>query len=161
MSKVLQYNGYYGSVDFSIDDGVLYGKILFINDLVTYEAETLPGLITAFHEEVDDYIDFCRQVGKEPEKSFKGTFNVRIDPDLHRRAAIKATLQGINLNQFVTNAIMHELDERPEADDEYKRELENITFSVQALNQNFIAAAAVGAIANFRSIRHSGDESDV
>ena len=118
MNKVLQYNGYYGSVDFSIDDGVLYGKILFINDLVTYEAETLPGLVAAFHEEVDDYIAFCRQVGKEPEKSFKGTFNVRIDPDLHRRAAIRATLQGINLNQFVANAIMHELDESNKTDHE-------------------------------------------
>ena len=140
MSNIMRYNGYCGSVEHSLEDMVLHGKILFINDLVTYEADTLPELEQAFHEEVDDYIAFCEKIGKEPEKPFKGTFNVRIDPDLHKRAAIQAEAAGITLNQLVSDAIQHELTPKPDKPSDYEKELATISDSIQTMNNNLIAA---------------------
>lgn len=105
MSNILQYKGFFGSVEISIEDDVLYGKLLYVNDLVTYEANTTSELKQAFEESVDDYLDFCAAHNKEPEKPFKGSFNVRISPELHKAAAIEAEKKGITLNQFVQQSI--------------------------------------------------------
>lgn len=107
--KPLQYNGYIGSVDFSEEDGCLYGKILHINDLVTYEAQTVPELVTAFKESVEDYLATCAEVGKDPDKSFKGTFNVRMTPELHKAAAVAALQTETTLNDFVSQAVAEKL----------------------------------------------------
>ena len=104
--KLLHHKNYYGSVDVSTEDNCLYGKIEFINALVTYEAENIPDLKTAFIEAVDDYIATCEQQGYPPEKTCKGSFNVRIGSELHRNALICAKKQGINLNEFVKQSIL-------------------------------------------------------
>ncbi len=107
--KPLQYSGYLGSLDYSLEDGCLYGKILYINDLVTYEAATVPELETAFKESVDDYLETCADIGKDPDKSFKGTFNVRMTPEQHKAAAVEAMLQETTLNDFVSRAVAEKL----------------------------------------------------
>jgi len=107
--KPLQYNGYIGSVECSFEDGCLHGKILYINDLVTYEAETPLGLEAAFKESVDDYLQTCIEIGKDPDKSFKGTFNVRMTPERHKAAALAAVLQETTLNDFVSQAVAEKL----------------------------------------------------
>ncbi|MDF7806064.1 type II toxin-antitoxin system HicB family antitoxin [Pontiellaceae bacterium B12219] len=107
--KPLQYNSYVGSVDYSLEDGCLHGKILYINDLVTYEAETVPELEAAFRDSVDDYLETCAEIGKDPDKSFKGTFNVRMTPELHKAAAIEAVLLETTLNDFVSQAVAEKL----------------------------------------------------
>lgn len=105
MSEFLEYKKYYGSVQFSAEDEVFYGKIADINDLVTFEGTTVKQLKNAFHEAVDDYLETCKEIGKEPEKPYKGSFNIRISPDLHRQAAQQAMLNGVSLNDFVKSAI--------------------------------------------------------
>ncbi|NCA82093.1 MAG: type II toxin-antitoxin system HicB family antitoxin [Opitutae bacterium] len=107
--KPLQYNGYLGSVECSFEDKCLYGKILYINDLVTYEAETVLELEAAFKESVDDYLATCAEIGKDPDKSFKGTFNVRMTPERHKAAAVEALLQKTTLNDFVSQAVAEKL----------------------------------------------------
>lgn len=107
--KPLQYKGYLGAVDCDLEENCLYGKILHINDLVTYEAETPAGIKTAFEESVDDYLATCAEVGKDPDKSFKGTFNVRMAPELHKAAAVEAALQETTLNDFVSQAVAEKL----------------------------------------------------
>lgn len=101
----MKYLGYHASVAYSEEDNVLYGTILGINDLVTFEAESITDLKTAFQEAVDDYLATCAELGKAPEKEFKGLFNVRISPELHKRAALKANIQKVKLNRFVEKAI--------------------------------------------------------
>jgi len=101
----MDYKGYHASVNYSETDNVLFGSILGINDLVTFEAESISELKVAFEEAVDDYLATCAQLGKEPEKEFKGLFNVRIAPALHKKAALKASLQKVKLNKFVEKAI--------------------------------------------------------
>jgi len=105
MTDILQYKGYYGEVHFSATDEVFYGKLLGISDLVNFEGASVRDLKQAFQEAVDDYLETCCELGKEPEKAYKGSFNVRIPPELHRKAATYANLQKISLNDLVKQAI--------------------------------------------------------
>ena len=105
MKDKLIYQDFIGSVHFVAEDELFYGRVEGINDLVTFEGESVQTLKKSFQEAVDDYIQLCQEAGKDPFKSFKGSFNVRIDPDLHRKAFEQATLSGLTLNQFVKQAI--------------------------------------------------------
>ena len=109
MKDVITYKGFIGSVHFSADDLCFYGRIEGIDDLITFEGRTTDELIKAFHEAVDDYIALCKKAGKEPLKSCKGSFNVRIPSDLHRKAVEKATIKGVSLNELVREAIKKEV----------------------------------------------------
>lgn len=109
MKDALTYNGYVGSVHFSGDDLVFYGKIEGIADLVTFEGKTVDELTAAFSEAVDDYLELCRRTGKTPLKSCKGSFNVRVAPEIHRRALETAAERGISLNLLVQRAIENEI----------------------------------------------------
>ncbi len=79
MKNVLEYKGYYTQVEYDYDDCVLYGKIEGIGDLVNFDSESASGIEQAFHEAVDEYLAFCSEVGKEPDKTYKGSFNIRIE----------------------------------------------------------------------------------
>jgi predicted HicB family RNase H-like nuclease len=110
MKKVFSHRGYSGSMEISQEDQCLYGKILFVNDLVTYEAETVPELESEFREAVDDYLETCQELGVSPDKPFSGTFNVRIGEELHQAAAKSAYMADIKLNDFVKQAIKERLE---------------------------------------------------
>lgn len=110
MKNILKYKGFIGSVNFSAEDRAFYGKIEGVNDLVTFEGTTVDELEEAFKYMVEEHIQDCEQEGKPAEKSYKGSFNVRISPDLHRQAAQIASIQGITLNQLIQRAIQHELE---------------------------------------------------
>ena len=105
MRHVLEYKGYYTKVEYSIEDKLLHGKIEGINDLVNFECSSADQVEEKFHEAVDDYLIFCQDIGAEPDKCYKGSFNVRLSPELHRRIAVAAAVQGMSLNQFVANAM--------------------------------------------------------
>lgn len=105
MSDVITYKGYIGSVRYSEEDEVFHGRIEAINDLIMYEGTSVKELKKAFHEAVDDYLETCKEMGREPQKPFKGSFNIRIPSDLHKKAAEKATRMGVSLNQFVQKAL--------------------------------------------------------
>ncbi|MCD8019031.1 MAG: type II toxin-antitoxin system HicB family antitoxin [Clostridiales bacterium] len=109
MNNTMSYKGYVGSVEFSEEDGVFYGKVMGIRALISYEGETAKELVDDFHGAVDDYLELCKEEGKEPEKAYKGSFNVRISPELHRDAAIFAAAHQMSLNSFVENAVSNEL----------------------------------------------------
>jgi len=110
MTDKLLYKEFIGTVHYSTKDSVFYGKIEGINDLVTFEGEDVQDLKTSFEEAVDDYIDLCAEIKKEPLKSFKGSFNVRISPKLHSKAFKFASLKGTSLNQLVSEAIEDKID---------------------------------------------------
>lgn len=105
MNNTLSYKGYYTHVQMSMEDRCFFGKIEGIQDLVTYEGENFSDVESSFHAAVDDYISACEANGKAPDKPFKGSFNIRITPELHRAAALKAMRDGISLNQFVGESI--------------------------------------------------------
>jgi predicted HicB family RNase H-like nuclease len=108
--NTLIYKDYIGSVSFSAEDEVFYGKIERINDLITFESDNAHNLKNAFEEAVDDYIAFCNKKGVQPEKPFKGSFNVRVKPSLHKQAYLKALQAGMSLNKFIEQTLEKELD---------------------------------------------------
>lgn len=90
MENYLKHKNYFGSVEFSSEENLLFGKIIGIDDLVTYEADSVKELKNAFIESVEDYLETCNSLGKEPDKFFKGVFNVRTSNAVHRHLAILA-----------------------------------------------------------------------
>lgn len=109
MKDMLKYKGYYGSIHFDENDLILYGKVEFIKALVNYEGESAADLKMAFEEAIDDYLIMCDQENIKPEKPFKGSFNVRVGEKLHEKATVAAAAMGIKLNEFVKEALEHEL----------------------------------------------------
>ena len=110
MNNFLKYKGYFGSVQFSADDNVFFGKVEGINDLITFEGATVQELTDAFHFMIDEHINDCITDNIPFEKSYKGSFNIRLSPDLHRKAAIFAKRHGTTLNTFVKESIEHRLE---------------------------------------------------
>lgn len=108
--NLLRYKGYTTAIEFSAEDGMLFGKLDGIGDLVNFMGENAKEVEQAFHEAVEDYLDFCREMGKEPERPYKGSFNVRISPELHRTAAAKARESGLTLNGFVETALREKVE---------------------------------------------------
>lgn len=150
MSKVLEYNGFIGSVDFSLEDQILFGSLLHINDLVTYEGETIQELEKAFQEAVEEYIELCKECDKEPEKPFKGVFNVRVSPETHKKAVFEAEKRGMTLNQFVGEAIQKSIEnydintkEHKEISDKIEDVGNRFDEAFTQMNRNFAANSAL------------------
>ena len=109
MNNTMEYKGYLGSVEFSEEDALFYGKVLGIRALISYEGTNAAELVADFHGAVDDYLELCAQSGTEPEKAYKGSFNVRISPELHKQAVIAAMSHNMSLNSFVETSIQQAL----------------------------------------------------
>jgi len=105
MSKTMTYKGYAALIEYDDEDAVFTGRIAGIRDRVGFHADTVEGLRAAFHEAVDDYIETCAQIGKEPQKSFSGQVMFRVSPEVHRKAALAAELSGKSLNQWAAEAL--------------------------------------------------------
>ena len=105
MKDILQYKDFVGSVHYDADDEIFFGKIEGIEYLVSFEGESVSELKNAFEDAVNDYISLCKENGKKIEKSYKGSFNVRISPEIHKKAKLLSMMQGISLNQFIQKAV--------------------------------------------------------
>ncbi len=105
MANLLKHRGYCGTVDVDLDSGILCGSVLYINSLLVYEASTVEELRERFKEVVDEYLDDCKREGIDPDKPCSGSFNIRINPELHRQLAMLATENDRSLNEEVRAAI--------------------------------------------------------
>ncbi|MCM1542060.1 MAG: type II toxin-antitoxin system HicB family antitoxin [Blautia sp.] len=105
MSNLLSYKNYNGTVEYSREDGCLFGKVVGIKSLLSYEGNSVIELEQDFQNVIDEYLEDCRERNMEPEQPYKGTFNVRISPELHRNIAIYALEHGKSLNSAVEEAI--------------------------------------------------------
>lgn len=105
MNNTIEYKGYIGSVEFLESEAIFYGKVQGIKTLIEYEGSTAKSFIKDFHEAINQYLSLCDAEGVNPEIGFKGTYNIRIKPELHKKLAIKALNENISLNQATENAI--------------------------------------------------------
>jgi predicted HicB family RNase H-like nuclease len=110
MNNTIEYKGYVGSIEFSESDSLFYGKVMGIRSLISYEGTNAVELVGDFRAAVDEYLDLCKKDGVEPEVAYKGRFNVRISPELHKQAVIYAASQKLSLNSFVESAIRSKLE---------------------------------------------------
>ena len=105
MNNTIEYKGYIGSVEFSAEDGVFFGKVQGVRSLISYEGTNAAELLSDFHSAVDEYLAMCAEDGVEPEKAYKGSFNVRVSPELHQAVAVQALAQQVSLNSLVEIAL--------------------------------------------------------
>lgn len=105
MSDVLSYKNYNGTVEYSKEDKCLFGKVIGIKSLLSYEGSSVEELEDDFKSVIDEYLQDCEERGVVPEQPYKGSFNVRISPELHRTLAIYAMENGKSLNAAVEEAL--------------------------------------------------------
>ena len=105
MTKARTYKGYAARIEFDAEDEIFTGRIVGINDVVGFHANTVEGLKAAFHEAVDDYLDACAKIGKRPEKAYSGQLMLRVSPETHGAAARAAEVSGDSLNAWADRAL--------------------------------------------------------
>jgi predicted HicB family RNase H-like nuclease len=103
--NILKYKGYEGTAELDMERMICRGKVLFIEDLVTYEADSPGNLQNEFEAAIDDYLETCAALGREPRRPLKGQFNVRVQPSLHKAAALRAIQDKVSLNEVVAKAL--------------------------------------------------------
>jgi predicted HicB family RNase H-like nuclease len=101
----MKYKGYTGVVEFDEESGVLFGRVIGLRDLITFEGESVAEVTRAFHDSVDVYLELCAERGESPEKPYSGQFILRIDPNLHRAMSHAAEKQGVSLNSLVEDRL--------------------------------------------------------
>jgi len=141
--NTIKYNGYCGSIVIVLEDDTMHGKILHIRDLVTYEAESVEKLKEEFKAAVDDYLETCAELGKDPDKAYTGSFNVRIDPEYHRQLAILAANQGKTLNQIMLEAVRAKLN--PKVDEVHVNHDHNVNLIINMPDdkiQTFVSSSS-------------------
>ena len=105
MTNTMSYKGYSARIEYDDDDSIFIGRLAGIRDGVGFHADTVEALREAFREAVEDYIETCARIGKEPQKAFSGQVMFRISPEVHRKAAIAAELAGKSLNQWAEEVL--------------------------------------------------------
>lgn len=103
--NILTYQGYTARIEFDERDNVFVGHLIGIKDSIAFHADNVAELRLAFEEAVEDYVEACEKIGKSPEKPVSGKLSLRVTPELHVQAIMKAQATGQSLNQWVTNVL--------------------------------------------------------
>jgi predicted HicB family RNase H-like nuclease len=110
---MIEYEGYTGVFEFDPSIDAFHGRVVGLQDVVTFQGRSLEELRREMAESVEDYLELCAEVGKDPEKSYRGEFLVRTTPEVHRTAAMNAEAAGMSLNAWVETAITTAVRQRP------------------------------------------------
>jgi predicted HicB family RNase H-like nuclease len=100
---MLEYKGYFGTVE--ADQGTFVGRVAGLRDVITFVGSTFAEVEKAFRDSVDDYLDFCAKRGEQPDRPYSGKIPLRVSPEIHRRAALRAQAEGVSLNQWIARRI--------------------------------------------------------
>lgn len=157
MRNLMEYKGYHTKIEFDVESMSLRGKIEGINDYIDFEAEDIAAIEAEFHSAVDDYLEFCAEVGKEPEKEYKGTFNVRISPELHKKLALCAFKDGRSLNAEVEKAISVFIDSDQSQTRELAESVRDLTETIRMDNARYGNETTVysNKIIPFGTVKHT------
>lgn len=110
--KPLKYKGYVAKLEYDDDDEIFYGSVINIKDTIEFKGKSVDELKQELQNSVDDYIEFCQEVGDEPDKPFSGNFHIRATPELHRSLFINAQLSNKSFNNYVVAVLdKHEYKE--------------------------------------------------
>ena len=101
----MEYDGYIGVIEVDEEANLLHGQVVNTRDVITFQGRNVKELRTALKDSIDDYLEFCRKRGEEPEKPFSGKFMVRVDPSLHRELTLLAATEGKSVQSVVREAL--------------------------------------------------------
>ncbi|MFO7142578.1 toxin-antitoxin system HicB family antitoxin, partial [Arthrospira sp. PCC 8006] len=102
---MLTYKGYSGHIEVDTENGILFGRVLDIKDTITFQGKTVEEASQAFRDSVDDYLEFCEELGEKPDKPFSGKLPFRTTPDLHRKIFLAAAKAGKSINGWMEEVI--------------------------------------------------------
>ena len=102
---MMKYKGYIGHVEYDDEAKLFHGEVVGLRDIITFQGKSVEELEQAFKDSINDYLNWCKERGEKPEKTFSGTFNLRIPPELHAKLALQAQSIGLSLNTYVTEAL--------------------------------------------------------
>ena len=105
MSAMMGYKGYHAKVSYDAVDKIFVGEVFGVRDSLNFHGTSVDELESMFQQCIDNYLELCEKIGKEPDKEFKGSFNIRISPELHRKVALEAEKKEISLNQYISNVL--------------------------------------------------------
>lgn len=108
--NTMQYNDYIAEVFYDDSIGAFHGRVINLRDGITFEADSVEGLHREFAESVEDYLEWCRERGKEPEKPYSGKLILRIEPDLHRSLSNASSLEGTSLNALIERRLRESME---------------------------------------------------
>ena len=103
--NIMSYKGYSARIEFDDRDNIFVGRILGVRSIISFHAETVAKLRSAFHGAVNDYIDECKELGVKPEKPASGKLLLRVPPEIHGKALVAAQVAGKSLNQWATELL--------------------------------------------------------
>lgn len=103
--NAMTHEGYTARVDYDADDHIFAGRLVGIDDIVTFHGATVEELEAAFHEAVDHYLEASARIGCKPQKPYSGNLMLRVPPDIHARVAIAAELAGKSINQWAAETL--------------------------------------------------------
>ena len=136
MADLMEYKGYHAKVEYDPDDKLLVGKVFGISDSLNFHAKDVDELEEAFHTSIDGYLDFCTEIGKCPEKEYSGTFNVRVSPELHKQASLRAQKDGVALNRVVERALTEYLNPGNEMLERFDKHVASFEESIKNMSTN-------------------------
>ena len=102
---MMEYKGYFAKVEFDDEADIFHGEVINLQDVVTFQGQTVDELHKAFRDSIDDYLEFCAQRGEEPAKPYSGKFMVRVEPELHKAIALKARQDSTSLHSWVHDTL--------------------------------------------------------
>jgi len=105
MTNTMSYRGYVASMTFDAEDKVIVGRVLDVEDVITFHGESVADFEANFHMVVDDYIAACESLGGVPEKPASGKLMLRVAPDVHAAALKAAARRGISLNKWAEEVL--------------------------------------------------------
>ena len=106
----MEYKGYVGVVEFDDKAKIFHGDVINTRDVITFQGTTVDEIEKAFHESIDDYLQWCETDGVNPEKPYSGKFNLRLSPELHKEVAVTAKKLRLSINSFVEKALQDEIN---------------------------------------------------
>ncbi|MFH1635300.1 MAG: type II toxin-antitoxin system HicB family antitoxin [Chloroflexota bacterium] len=102
---MLEYKGYQGTAEFDYDAGIFFGEVIDLRDVITFQGQSVEELEQSFRDSVEEYLKFCEEMGRTPDKPFSGKFNVRISSAMHRKLVVQARRDDKSLNQWVSDTL--------------------------------------------------------
>lgn len=102
---MLKYKGYTGVVQFDDEAMIFHGEVIGLRDVITFRGKTPNEIKEEFERSIDGYLDWCHELGQEPEKPFSGNIHLRLKPDLHAKLAVEAKISGVSLNNYINQTL--------------------------------------------------------
>lgn len=101
----MTYKGYTARIEFDSRDAIFVGRVLGINDIISFHGDNVQALTNAFHEAIDHYLDDCKEAGRKPQKTYSGNLMLRISPQTHAHIAMQAALRGVSINEWAEDVL--------------------------------------------------------